>query len=94
MMTRRPATKTALALLFAAALLGCATYDLTVSQGNYLTFEHPFTDATADDVRKRAVVLCDKQVAVKTENVCNLTRCTTTYQCMSTEDATLFQKTK
>ena len=93
----RAAANRALALkvlLLAACLPGCTPYDLTVNQGNYLTFEHPFTDATFEDVRKRAEVLCNgrKQVAVKSENVCNLTLCTTTYQCMDKEDALLFQK--
>ena len=51
MRTRRSMGKTALALLAAFVLPGCSRpYDLTVSQGNYLTFEHPFTDATAEDV--------------------------------------------
>ena len=71
----------------------CTPYDLTVNQGNYLTFEHPFTDATAEDVRKKAVDLCSgrKQVAVRSENVCTLTLCTTTYQCMDKGDAATFK---
>jgi len=87
-------TKNARALLLAACLPACTPYDLTVNQSNYYTFEHPFTDAAAEDARKRAAALCEgrKQVAVKTENVCNLTKCTTTYQCMDREDAEIFQK--
>ena len=86
---------TGCALLLAAFLPGCnASYNLTVNQGNYLTFEHPFTDETAEEVRKRAVDLCSgrKQVAVRSENVCGLTLCTTTYQCMDKEDAEIFLK--
>jgi len=81
-------------LLLAACLPACTPYDLTVTQGNYLTFEHPFTDAAAEDARRRAVSLCAgrKQVAVRSQNVCTLTLCTTTYQCMDKEDAEIFQK--
>jgi hypothetical protein len=80
-------------LLLAICLSGCTPYDLTVNQSNYFTFEHPFTDAAAADVRARAVNLCAgrKQVAVQSQNVCTLTLCTTTYQCMDKEDAELFQ---
>jgi hypothetical protein len=96
MLTRRFSAAAARALLLAAVVPGCTPYDLTVNQGNYLTFEHPFNDATFEDVRRRAVDLCGgrKQVAVKSENVCNLTLCTTTYQCMDKEDAEIFQKNR
>ena len=84
--------KIARVLLLAACLPGCTPYDLTVNQSNYFTFEHPFTDAAAEDARARAVKLCGgrKQVAIRSQNVCTLTLCTTTYQCMDKEDAEIF----
>lgn len=74
------------ALVLACA--GCAIHPV-VSESNYLTFEHPFTDAAAEAVRKSAVRQCAerKQVAVKTTSTCSLARCTTNYQCMSNADA-------
>jgi hypothetical protein len=57
--------------------------------GNYIRFEHAFTDAAAAEVRDRAIRICGdrKQVAIKTTNVCSLTKCTTNYQCISSPDA-------
>jgi hypothetical protein len=95
MPAKRFKSMAARALVLAAAVPGCSSsYVLTVNQGNYLTFEHPFTDATAEEVRKRAVELCDgrKQVAIRSENVCTLTLCTTTYQCMDKDDAATFKQ--
>lgn len=81
-------------LVLAALLPACTPYNLTVNQGNYLTFEHPSNDTAAEDVRRKAEALCTgrKQEAVRSENVCTLTLCTTTYQCMDKEDAAIFRK--
>jgi hypothetical protein len=79
---------TARALFLVAILTGCAGFgtgnEIVVMESNYMTFEHPFTDAAAEDVRKRAGRLCEqrKQAAIKTESVCSLTKCTTHYQCV------------
>jgi len=56
---------------------------------NYLTFEHPFTDAGAADAKRRATYQCGqrKQDPVKTEERCTLRSCFTSFQCMSREDA-------
>jgi hypothetical protein len=64
-----------------------------VSEENYLTFDHAFTDATAEAVRKRAEAHCAirKQAAVKTSSTCSLTRCTTNYQCMDPAAAAAFR---
>lgn len=78
----------AIALLMACA--GCATSELVVAEGNYLTYEHAFTDAAAETARKSAERQCAerKQVAVRTRSACSLSRCTTSYQCMDKADAT------
>lgn len=68
---------------------GCAIQPV-VSESNYLTYEHPFTDAAAEAARRNAEKTCAerKQVAVKTSGACSLDRCTTHYQCMDKADAT------
>jgi len=69
-----------------AALAGCAPKSyLIVSDDNYYTFERPFTDATAEAVRKDAEKRCRERarVAIKTSDTCSLTRCTTNYQCVT-----------
>ena len=79
-----------------AVLTGCAGCStdsvIEVMQENFITFKHPFTDGAAADVRRRAGSLCEqrKQAAVKTENVCSLEKCTTTYQCMDKADAATY----
>jgi len=90
-MTARALLLIAVAALCAGCSLGgfCPGCDsITVvapADNNYITFEHPFTDAAADDVRKRAESLCGqrRQVAEKTTSACSLTKCTTHYQCTS-----------
>jgi len=81
--------------LFALVLTcaGCAN-PLVVMQGNYLTYEHPFTDADAASVRALAERECKwrKQVAVRTSSTCSLTRCTTNFQCMAPEEAKQYQQ--
>jgi hypothetical protein len=57
--------------------------------GNYLTYEHPFSEAAAAAVRRNAEGTCRQrdQAAVETSRTCSLTRCTTNYQCMDETDA-------
>ena len=78
------------ALLLACA--GCAN-PLVVMEGNYLTYEHAFTDAGAASVRALAERQCKwrKQVAVRTSSTCSLTQCTTNFQCMEPADAKQYQ---
>ena len=58
---------------------------------NYLTFDHPNSDKAIADVRSRAERLCQqrKQVAIKTQSACSLTKCATNYQCV--DDAAVIQ---
>lgn len=74
------------ALLVGFLLSGCAD-NLLVGFGedtNYLTFDHPNSDKAIADVRSRAERLCQqrKQVAIKTQSACSLTKCATNYQCV------------
>jgi len=86
---------TARALCLVIMLTGCAGYlsdnVIVVMESNYMTFDHPFTDAAAENVRLRAGRLCEqrKQSAIKTESICSLTKCTTHYQCVDKADATI-----
>jgi hypothetical protein len=74
-----------------AVLLACAGCGIQpqILEGNYLTYDHAFTDAAAAEVRRNAEATCRQrdQVAAGTSRACSLTRCTTSYQCMSGEDA-------
>jgi hypothetical protein len=74
-------------LLFVLACAGCAQYGVT--ETNYFTIEHAFTDTAAARAQKDAGDTCarKKLIAVKTSGACTLTRCTTHFQCMSKEDA-------
>lgn len=74
------------------ALAGC-TVEPIVMAGNYLTYDHEFTEAAAENVRKNAEKLCGqrKQEAVKTRSVCNLNRCFTDYQCVNPKDPLEYQ---
>lgn len=89
---------TARALFLVAILTGCAGIGadnvIVVMESNYMTFEHPFTDAAAEDIRKRAGRLCDqrKQAAIRTESTCSLTKCTTHYQCVDKANAGTYNK--
>ncbi len=83
---------TARAILLLALLTGCAgVMDSPhfIREGNYLTFQHEYTDAASAAAGQRAKKLCgeQKRAAVRTSGVCSLTRCTTHYQCMDEEDA-------
>ncbi|MGH8642264.1 MAG: hypothetical protein ACRET6_11155, partial [Burkholderiales bacterium] len=68
-------------LLLAVAGCGPQPY---VMEGNYLTYDHPFSEASAAAVRKNAEGICRQrdQTAVETSRACSLTQCTTNYQCM------------
>jgi hypothetical protein len=63
---------------------GCASDVARIGESGYITFEHPFTEAAAEDVAKRAERLCGqrKQIAEKTSSTCSLTKCTTNYYCV------------
>ena len=79
-----------------ALLLACASCGIQplVMQGNYLTYEHPFTDAGAESARANAELECKrrKQVAVRTTRACSLTQCTTNFQCMEPAEAKQYQQ--
>jgi hypothetical protein len=86
------------ALFLVAILTGCAGVlpdnVIVVMQSNYMTFEHPFTDAAGENVRIRAGKLCEqrKQAAIKTASTCSLSQCTTNYQCMDKADAAQYDR--
>jgi hypothetical protein len=58
-------------------------------EGNYLTYDHPFSEASAAAVRKNAEGICRQrdQTAFESSRACSLTQCTTSYQCMDEVDA-------
>jgi len=98
----RVVTRTSSFILLAALLLLAACGLQTVqtfsseqggSDANFVTFEYPFTDAGAEEARKRAERQCGqkKSVAVKLRSACSLSRCTTSYQCMAPADAPGYQ---
>lgn len=70
-------------------LNGCADVSIVTMESDYITFEHAFTDDAAVRVRNRAEGLCKqrKKVAIKTQGVCSLTKCFTSYQCVAKADA-------
>jgi hypothetical protein len=76
------------AAVLAAALAGCGPQPY-IMEGNYLTYDHPFSEAAAVAVRKSAEGICRQrdQVAFESSRACSLTRCTTSYQCMDAADA-------
>ena len=80
----------AAAVVVAAALAcaGCGAQPST-TEGNYLTYDHPFSEAAAEAVRKNAEGICRQRdrTAVETSRACSLARCTTSYQCMDEVDA-------
>jgi hypothetical protein len=79
------------AAVVVAAALTCAACGPQpfVAEGNYLTFDHPFSETSAAAVRKNAEGICRQrdQTAVETSRACSLTQCTTNYQCMDEVDA-------
>jgi hypothetical protein len=72
----------------AAVLAGCGPQPY-IMEGNYFTYDHPFSDASAAAVRKNAEGVCRQRnrAAVETSRACSLTRCTTSYQCLDEIDA-------
>lgn len=78
----------------ARTIFGESTATTSFSESNYVTYDHVFTDAAADAVRKSARQHCGlkKQVAIKTTSACSLTRCNTSYQCMDRQDVPEYQK--
>ena len=75
-------------LVLAAGVSSCASdYRITKAE-NFYTYERPFTDATAEMVRKNAETLCSdrRMVAIQTSNVCDMTKCFTVYQCVGKEE--------
>ena len=81
-----------------AAIGGCAMVNrdyvnvesgLYNNLGEYMTFEHPFTEAGAANAGKRAERHCReiKRVALMTRRVCTMTTCTVDYQCMTADEA-------
>ena len=80
--------------ILALILTGCADISILSMETNtnYITFEHVFTDEAALRVRSSAVRLCDqrKQAAIRTESVCSLSKCVTSYQCVAKADAAPF----
>ena len=86
-------SRPSLAMAFLAALLlaACAEKSLLVGyeeNENFLSFNHPFTDAAAADVRTRAEKICGlrKQVVTLTSRSCSLAQCTTNFQCIDAAD--------
>ncbi len=78
------------ALLLPFLLASCAD-NLLVGFGedtNYLTFNHANSEKAIADVRTRAERLCEqrKQVAIKTQSACSLTKCATNYQCVDSAE--------
>jgi hypothetical protein len=78
----------AAAVVVAAALAstGCGIQP-QIFEGNYLTYEHAFTDAAVAEVGRNAEATCRQRgrVAVPTSRACSLTQCTTSYQCATDE---------
>ena len=80
------------AFLLFLVLTGCSGISPLVVRdqyNNYMTFEHPFTDAAAAEVLGTAEKNCQrtKQAAIMTERACSLTKCVTSYQCAARADA-------
>ncbi|MCC7311857.1 MAG: hypothetical protein IT510_11485 [Sulfuritalea sp.] len=80
------------AVLAALLLAGCVETNYLVGyepDENFLSFNHPFTDAAAADVRARAERICGlrKQVVTQTTRSCSLAQCTTNFQCIDPADA-------
>ena len=84
-----------LAALLAATLTACGQQP-TIAEGNYLTYEHPFTEAAAESARQNAVSNCRRRgtTAIQTSRTCSLTQCTTNYQCVSGDDVKFDAPTK
>ena len=100
----RPVTRH-LSLITLLVVSGCGVTDTVRTQQvfygdrnyitgtNYLTFEHAFSDTGEADAKRRADSQCAqrKRAAVKTEGRCTLKSCTTSFQCMTLEEAEKYQ---
>ena len=64
---------------------GCAANYRITNQQDFLTYDRPFTDASAEASRKDADTICRdrSRVALLISDVCDLTRCFTNYQCVT-----------
>ena len=82
----KPATghRSLITLFLVLACAGCGTINPVINEGNYLTYDHPFTDAAAQAILQSAGKICAerKQNAIKTSSTCSLKQCTTHYQCV------------
>lgn len=78
------------ALLLTFLLSGCAENIVVrhIEGANYATFDHPYTEKADAEVRTAAENLCRKseRVAIKSESVCTLATCVTSYQCAGKGD--------
>lgn len=81
-------------LFLVTACAGCGTIQPVINEGNYLTYDHPFTEAAAQAAQQNAGKLCAerKRDAVKTNSACSLTRCTSHYQCVLKDGSTGYVK--
>ena len=87
---RRPVTGHWSLVALLLILAGCG-YQPKIAENNYLTYDHAFTDAAVEGARRNAEATCrgrDRDdTAIQTSRSCSLTRCTTSYQCISAGDA-------
>lgn len=85
-------------LVTLALVLACAGCKTTIGpaivEGNYLSYDIPFTDAAAQAALQDAVKICAerKQNAIMTSNPCTLTKCFTNYQCVPKDGSTGYVK--
>lgn len=72
-------------LVLIAGGSGCAANYRITNQENVLTYDRPFTDASAEVARQDADAICRDRarVAYLVSNVCDQTRCFTNYQCVT-----------
>ena len=76
------------AVAIAAGGGSCSGRYMITNQENYYTYERPFTDAAAAEVRKDADDLCRRRnrVAIQVSDVCEMTKCFTNFQCVSKDE--------
>lgn len=76
------------------ACAGCKTIEPITLEGNYLSYDIPFTDAAALAAQQNAEKICAerKQNAIMTSNPCTLTKCFTNYQCVPKDGGTGYVK--
>jgi len=87
---RRSAQRLLLVAVLALVAGGadCSGRYMITNAENLYSYERPFTDAAADQVRKDADDLCRRRgrVAIQVSNVCEPTRCFTNFQCVSKDE--------